>query len=116
MPATIVSPNKLAAERSSMICGQCHSRPQGNLKNDQPVNTDNKMMLPGTARNIFLKEYTTREDAGQEGLLGGRTAFQVPPPAVHGLHQVVQASQRQPAGGLLRLPRYRTARRSSRTR
>ena len=65
MPATIVSPNKLTAERSSMICGQCHSRPQGNLKNDQPVNTANKMMLPGTARNTYLKEYTTREDAGK---------------------------------------------------
>jgi len=64
MPATIVSPNKLTAERSSMICGQCHSRPQGNLKNDQPVNTANKMMLPGTSRNIFLNQYTTREDAG----------------------------------------------------
>lgn len=62
MPATIVSPNKLSAERSSMICGQCHSRPQGHLKNDQPVNAANKMMLPGTARNVFLKEYTTRED------------------------------------------------------
>jgi predicted CXXCH cytochrome family protein len=65
MPSTIVSPNKLAAERSSMICGQCHSRPQGNLKNDQPVNTANKMMLPGTSRNTFLKDYTTREDAAK---------------------------------------------------
>ena len=61
--SSIVSPNKLAAERASMICVQCHSRPQGNLKNDQPVNTANKMMLPGTSRNTFLKEYTTREDA-----------------------------------------------------
>jgi hypothetical protein len=61
--ANIVSPGKLAAERASMICGQCHSRPQGNLKNDQPVNADNKMMLPGTSRNAFLAEYTTREDA-----------------------------------------------------
>jgi hypothetical protein len=48
--SSIVSPNKLAAERASMICVQCHSRPQGNLKNDQPVNTANKMMLPGTSR------------------------------------------------------------------
>lgn len=62
--ATIVSPGKLAAERASMICGQCHSRPQGNLKNDEPVNKDNKMMLPGTSRNDFLINYTTREDAG----------------------------------------------------
>jgi hypothetical protein len=61
--ASIVSPNKLAAERASMICGQCHSRSQGNLKNDQPVNTANKMMLPGTSRNAFLNQYTTREDA-----------------------------------------------------
>lgn len=61
--ASIVSPDKLAAERASMICGQCHSRPQGNLKNDQPVNTEHKMMLPGTSRNAFLNQYTTREDA-----------------------------------------------------
>jgi predicted CXXCH cytochrome family protein len=60
---SIVNPGKLAAERSSMICGQCHSRPQGNLKNDQPVNTENKMMLPGTSRNTFLTQYTTRPDA-----------------------------------------------------
>ncbi len=61
--ATIVSPDKLAAERASMICGQCHSRPQGNLKNDQPVNAANKMMLPGTSRNTYLTQYTTRPDA-----------------------------------------------------
>ncbi len=61
--AAIVSPNKLAAERESMICVQCHSRPQGHLKNDQPVNAANLMMLPGTSRNEFLKQFTTREDA-----------------------------------------------------
>ena len=65
MAATIVNPKKLAAERSNMICGQCHSRPQGYLNNDQPVNKDNKMMLPGTARNVYLKDYTTREDAAK---------------------------------------------------
>ena len=64
-PANIVSPNKLSAERATAICVQCHSRPQGNLKNDQPVNTANKMMLPGTSRNTFLKEYTLREDAAK---------------------------------------------------
>jgi len=61
--ATIVSPNKLASERASIICGQCHSRPQGFLNNDQPVNKDNKMMVPGTSRNDYLVNYTTREDA-----------------------------------------------------
>ena len=65
MPATIVNPRKLAAERANMICGQCHSRPQGFLNNDQPVNKDHRMMLPGTARNVYLKEYTTREDAAK---------------------------------------------------
>lgn len=66
MASTIVSPGKLAAERASIICGQCHSRPQGNLKNDQPVNKDNKMMLPGTSRNDYLVNYTTREDAAKK--------------------------------------------------
>ncbi|MCL4476858.1 MAG: hypothetical protein M1508_11630 [Nitrospirae bacterium] len=63
--STIVSPGKLSTERSSVICGQCHSRPQGNLKNDQPVNKDNRMMIPGTSRNDYLTNYTTREDAAK---------------------------------------------------
>ncbi len=64
--STIVSPGKLSTERSSVVCGQCHSRPQGNLKNDQPVNKDNKMMIPGTSRNDYLTNYTTREDAAKK--------------------------------------------------
>jgi len=63
--STIVSPRKLPPERASVICEQCHTRPQGNLKNDQPVSKDNKMMLPGTSRNEFLVNFTTREDAAQ---------------------------------------------------
>ena len=63
--ATIVNPNKLAAERATVICTQCHSRPQGNLKNDQPVNKENRMLIPGTSRNDYLVNYTTREDAAQ---------------------------------------------------
>jgi hypothetical protein len=63
-PANIVNPRKLAAERELMICGQCHSRPQGHLDNDQPVNAGWAMMLPpGISRNIYLTHYTTREDA-----------------------------------------------------
>ncbi len=61
--STIVSPGKLSTERSFVICGQCHSRPQGNLNNDQPVSKDNKMMVVGTSRNDYLVNYTTREDA-----------------------------------------------------
>lgn len=66
--ATIVSPGKLASERASVICGQCHSRPQGFLKNDQPVNKDYKMMVPGTSRNDYLVNYTTREDASPKDI------------------------------------------------
>ena len=64
--STIVSPAKLAAERATVICTQCHSRPQGNLKNDQPVNKDNRMLTPGVSRNDYLINYTTREDAAQK--------------------------------------------------
>lgn len=66
--ATIVSPGKLASERAAVICGQCHSRPQGFLKNDQPVNKDYKMMIPGTSRNEYLVNYTTREDAAPKDI------------------------------------------------
>jgi len=64
--STIVNPARLAAERATVICTQCHSRPQGNLKNDQPVNKDNRMLTPGTARNDYLVDFTTREDAAQK--------------------------------------------------
>ena len=63
--STIVSPAKLAAERATVICTQCHSRPQGNLHNDQPVSKENRMLTPGTSRNDYLINYTTREDAAQ---------------------------------------------------
>lgn len=64
--ATIVSPRKLASERAAVICEQCHSRPQGNLKNDQPVSKDNRMLVPGISRNDYLVNFTTREDAAQK--------------------------------------------------
>jgi predicted CXXCH cytochrome family protein len=63
--ATIVNPRKLAAERATVVCDQCHSRPQGNLKNDQPVSKENRMLVPGISRNEYLTNYTTREDAAQ---------------------------------------------------
>lgn len=60
---SIVNPGKLASERASTICVQCHSRPQGHLGNDSPVDITNRMMPPGTSRNTFLIEFTSREDA-----------------------------------------------------
>ena len=63
--ATIVNPKKLPAERATVVCNQCHSRPQGNLKNDQPVSKENRMLVPGLSRNEYLTNFTTREDAAQ---------------------------------------------------
>ena len=68
--ATIVNPRKLPAERATVICDQCHSRPQGNLKNDQPVSKENRMLLPGITRNEYLTNHTTREDAAQKDFWG----------------------------------------------
>ena len=68
--ATIVNPRKLAAERATVICDQCHSRPQGNLKNDQPVSKENRMLIPGLSRNEYLTNHTTREDAAQKDFWG----------------------------------------------
>ena len=63
--STIVNPRKLAAERAMVICNQCHSRPQGTMKNDQPINKDNRMLTPGISRNDYLVNHTSREDAAQ---------------------------------------------------
>jgi predicted CXXCH cytochrome family protein len=68
--ATIVHPGKLASERSTVICNQCHSRPQGQMMTDQPVNKDNKMLIPGISRNDYLVNHTTREDAAQKDFWG----------------------------------------------
>ena len=68
--ATIVNPGKLSAERATVVCDQCHSRPQGNLKNDQPVSKENRMLVPGINRNECLTNFTTREDAAQKDFWG----------------------------------------------
>jgi hypothetical protein len=63
----IVTPQNLTPERASMVCGQCHSRPQGNdslgIKKDSPLNADNRMMVAGTSRADFLASNTSRHDA-----------------------------------------------------
>jgi hypothetical protein len=63
---SIVSPGKLASERATTICVQCHSRPQGHLGNDSPVDITNRMMPPGISRNVFLTQFTSREDAAEK--------------------------------------------------
>lgn len=68
----IVTPQNTTPERESVICSQCHSRPQGNdslgIKKDGPLNSANKTMVAGTSRADFLANYTTRHDAASGDL------------------------------------------------
>jgi predicted CXXCH cytochrome family protein len=61
----IVSPSLLTPERETMLCGQCHSRPQGGLGTDSPVNTAGWMMIAGTSRAEFLASYATTQGDGK---------------------------------------------------
>ncbi len=62
----IVEPRYLAAERMMAICGQCHSRPNGNdslgMHNQPPLDLNNRMMPPGTSRKVWRANYVTRAD------------------------------------------------------
>jgi hypothetical protein len=64
---SIVTPQNLTPERETVICAQCHSRPQGNdsfgIKKDSPLNGENKMMVAGTSRADFLAQNTSRNDS-----------------------------------------------------
>jgi len=70
----IVSPGKITPERASMVCGQCHSRSQGNdsygSHKDSPLDNTNKMMVAGTSRAAFLAGNTSRHDATTSDLWG----------------------------------------------
>ena len=57
----IVSPSLLTPEREAVICGQCHSRPKGFLNTDSPINADGLMMIAGTSRNEYLKNYAVKQ-------------------------------------------------------
>jgi hypothetical protein len=62
-PRHIVKPSNLSASREAMICGRCHDRVAGNddRKNDQPLNAQGEMMMPGRSRADFLAEFTSRK-------------------------------------------------------
>ncbi|MEO5365687.1 MAG: hypothetical protein H7831_04930 [Magnetococcus sp. WYHC-3] len=64
--ASIVSPGKLSSERATTLCVQCHSRPQGSMDNDAPVDQSHKMLPPGASRNEYLRLFTKREDAADK--------------------------------------------------
>jgi hypothetical protein len=56
-----VSPSLLTPEREAVICGQCHSRPKGFLNTDSPINASGLMMIAGTSRNDYLKNYAVKQ-------------------------------------------------------
>ncbi len=60
----IVSPSLLTPGRELMICGRCHSRPQGIGAGgtDAPLSADDLMALPGTRRADFALNFTQRVD------------------------------------------------------
>lgn len=62
-PQFIVNPEYLSPSRESQICGRCHDQVAGNddRKNEQPVNAAGEMAQPGTSRNDFLNDYTSRK-------------------------------------------------------
>jgi cytochrome c553 len=59
----IVNPAHLSPERSTQLCGRCHDRPVGNgpVQNEEPLDPQGKMALPGISRAEFLAQYTTRK-------------------------------------------------------
>jgi predicted CXXCH cytochrome family protein len=61
----IVSPSLLTPERENMICGRCHSRPQGigGGGTEAPLSDHGVMPAAGIRRSQFAGEFTTRVDA-----------------------------------------------------
>ncbi|WP_020677251.1 cytochrome c3 family protein [Geopsychrobacter electrodiphilus] len=63
----IVTPQNLPVERASMLCGRCHSRPEGNnsfgTHTDQPLDVNNEMLHAGSSRASYLANNTDRHDA-----------------------------------------------------
>ncbi len=72
--AAIVTPQNLPVERASMLCGQCHSRPQGNnsfgTHTDQPLDINNEMLHAGSSRADFLANNTNIDDALSKKMWG----------------------------------------------
>ena len=65
----IVNPKLLASERTSVICGRCHDRRQGNegdIDGIQPLNEKGEFLRPGESRNTLLTEYSNPKKKGPE--------------------------------------------------
>jgi predicted CXXCH cytochrome family protein len=61
----IVSPSLLTPERETMLCGRCHSRPQGQGggQTEAPLSMDGLMPRPGLRRAELASGFTSRMDA-----------------------------------------------------
>jgi len=63
---SIITPQNLTPERETMICAACHTRTQSNDKDghkyENPLDKNNKMMLPGTSRANFLANNVSSYD------------------------------------------------------
>lgn len=59
----IVNPAHMSSSRETMMCGKCHDRPIGNgpVQNEEPINPQGRMALPGISRAEWLAQYTTRK-------------------------------------------------------
>ena len=66
----IVTPQNLNAARSNMICGRCHDRVTGfgGNPNDEPLNSQNQMMMPGARRADYVANYADRDGPGLNNL------------------------------------------------
>ena len=96
-PNFIVNPDYLPPGRANIICGQCHSRPKGlgGPQGDAPLNSQNRMIRPGTSRATYIAEHTVRPDAALSSLW---------PDEVHA------KSHRQQYNDHLRSPHYKNRR------
>jgi predicted CXXCH cytochrome family protein len=66
----IVSPSLITPERELMICGRCHSRPQGvgGSRSDAPLSEAGHMPVAGLRRAEFAAAFVSRVDAAPEHL------------------------------------------------
>jgi predicted CXXCH cytochrome family protein len=59
----IVSPSLLTPERENLVCGRCHSRPEGLLGSAVPMDAEGRFPPPGIDRQTYLALYTRIPDA-----------------------------------------------------
>ncbi len=69
----IVSPSLLTPEREVMICGRCHSRPQGHGGGgtEAPLSADGRMPRPGLRRAEFISSFAARVDGQSSDFFSG---------------------------------------------